>query len=173
MPRIALAAIVGAGANTMCGARSISSVRYAHPAEMGAGEVTAFLTSLAVRDRVAASTQNQALNAILFLYGQILEADLPWLDLAANQITIRGGKGGKDRITMLPTTIKAGLGRHLERVRAQHVRDLAYGAGWVPARIRDAAGDQRGRSESRPREAHVLNRGPAAVRSPLDRMFRS
>jgi Phage integrase, N-terminal SAM-like domain len=38
-----------------------------HPAEMGAAELTAFLTALAVRDRVAASTQNQALNALLFL----------------------------------------------------------------------------------------------------------
>src|SRR5438445_8112734 len=51
-----------------------------HPLEMGAPEVTAFLTALAVRDRVAASTQNQALNALLFLYRQILDVQLPWLD---------------------------------------------------------------------------------------------
>jgi integrase len=51
-----------------------------HPAEMGAPEVTAFLTALAVRDRVAASTQNQALNALLFLYREILGVELPWLD---------------------------------------------------------------------------------------------
>src|SRR5437867_8495368 len=51
-----------------------------HPAEMGAAEVTAFLTALAVRDRVAASTQNQALNALLFLYREILGVELPWLD---------------------------------------------------------------------------------------------
>src|SRR5262249_28110679 len=51
-----------------------------HPLEMGAPEVTAFLTALAVRDRVAASTQNQALNALLFLYRQILNVQLPWLD---------------------------------------------------------------------------------------------
>ena len=50
-----------------------------HPAEMGAADVTAFLTSLAVRDRVAASTQNQALNALLFLYRQVLDVELPWL----------------------------------------------------------------------------------------------
>src|SRR5262245_9257123 len=48
-----------------------------HPAEMGAAEVTAFLTSLAVRDRVAASTQNQALSALLFLYREVLGLDLP------------------------------------------------------------------------------------------------
>ena len=47
---------------------------------MGAPEVTAFLTAIAVRDRVAASTQNQALNALLFLYRQILNLQLPWLD---------------------------------------------------------------------------------------------
>src|SRR5439155_26977189 len=51
-----------------------------HPGEMGAVEVTAFLTALAVRERVAASTQNQALNALLFLYREILGVELPWLD---------------------------------------------------------------------------------------------
>jgi integron integrase len=51
-----------------------------HPAEMGAPEVTKFLTSLAVDGHVAASTQNQALSALLFLYKDVLEVDLPWLD---------------------------------------------------------------------------------------------
>ena len=51
-----------------------------HPAEMGAAEVTSFLTSLAVRDKVAASTQNQALSALLFLYREVLGLELPWLD---------------------------------------------------------------------------------------------
>jgi integron integrase len=51
-----------------------------HPVEMGADEVTAFLTHLAVRDNVSASTQNQALNAVLFLYRDILKITLPWLD---------------------------------------------------------------------------------------------
>jgi integron integrase len=51
-----------------------------HPTEMGAPEVTRFLTSLAVNGRVAASTQNQALSALLFLYRDVLELDLPWLD---------------------------------------------------------------------------------------------
>jgi len=51
-----------------------------HPAEMGAAEVTSFLTSLAVDGNVAASTQNQALSALLFLYRDVLEQDLPWLD---------------------------------------------------------------------------------------------
>jgi integron integrase len=51
-----------------------------HPAEMGAAEVSAFLTSLAVQDKVAASTQNQALSAVLFLYREVLGVDLPWLE---------------------------------------------------------------------------------------------
>ena len=51
-----------------------------HPAEMGPAEVSAFLTSLAVHDKVAASTQNQALSALLFLYRDVLGVELPWLD---------------------------------------------------------------------------------------------
>ncbi len=51
-----------------------------HPTEMGAAEVESFLTHLAVERRVSASTQNQALGAILFLYRQALEIDLPWLE---------------------------------------------------------------------------------------------
>src|SRR2546422_4880222 len=90
---------------------------------MGPAEVTAFLTSLAVCDKVAASTQNQALSALLFLYREVLGVELPWLDdvvrakrplleccrlrvkdvdFATNQIVIRDGKGRKDRVTMLP-----------------------------------------------------------------------
>jgi integron integrase len=51
-----------------------------HPADMGAAEVSRFLTWLAVDRQVAASTQNQALGALLFLYRAVLEVDLPWLD---------------------------------------------------------------------------------------------
>ena len=137
---------------------------------------------------VAASTQNQALSALLFLYRDVLEVDLPWLDgvvrakrparlpvvltrdevravlqrldgvprlmacllygaglrvleccrlrvqdvdFTANQIVVRGGKGDKDRVTMLPAITKADLGRHLAAVRVQHRDDLAAGAGWV------------------------------------------
>ena len=159
-----------------------------HPAELGASEVTAFLTSLAVHDKVAASTQNQALSALLFLYREVLSVELPWLDdvirakrpqhlpvvltrdevravlqrldgaprlmalllygaglrlleccrlrvkdvdFATNQIVIRHGKGGKDRVTMLPAAVKAALIAHLERARKQHQADLRHGAGWV------------------------------------------
>ena len=59
--------------------RFIRFHRYRHPAEMGAPEVEAFLSDLAVRRNVSASTQNQALAALLFLYKQVLKLDLPWL----------------------------------------------------------------------------------------------
>lgn len=52
---------------------------YRHPIEMGASEVEVFLSDLAVRRDVSASTQNQALAALLFLYKQVLKQDLPWL----------------------------------------------------------------------------------------------
>ena len=51
-----------------------------HPKDMGAAEVEAFLTHLAVARNVSASTQNQAKSALLFLYKEVLEIDLPWLD---------------------------------------------------------------------------------------------
>jgi integron integrase len=159
-----------------------------HPAELGAPEVTQFLTALAVQGRVAASTQNQALSALLFLYRDVLGHDLPWLDevvrakrparlpvvltpeevrallgrmhgvprlmatllygaglrllecahlrvkdvdFARNQLTVRSGKGDKDRATMLPAVVKADLARHLERAKRQHEEDLRHGAGWV------------------------------------------
>jgi Phage integrase, N-terminal SAM-like domain len=49
---------------------------------MSAAEFTQFLTSLAVQDKVAASTQNQALSALLFLYREVLGVDLPWFGMS-------------------------------------------------------------------------------------------
>jgi hypothetical protein len=51
-----------------------------HPRDMGRPEVEAFLTHLAVKSRVGASTQNQALQALLFLYRYVLGIELPWLE---------------------------------------------------------------------------------------------
>jgi len=51
-----------------------------HPADMGAAEITRFLTSLAVDGKVAASTQNQALSALLFLYREVLQQEVPRVD---------------------------------------------------------------------------------------------
>ncbi|WP_407292290.1 integron integrase [Stutzerimonas zhaodongensis] len=59
--------------------RYIRFHEYRHPLEMGAAELEAFLSDLAVRRDVSASTQNQALAALLFLYKQVLKQELPWL----------------------------------------------------------------------------------------------
>jgi len=159
-----------------------------HPREMGPREIEAFLTDLAVRAKVAASTQNQALNALVFLYKEVLHIELGEFSavrakrperlpvvltkaeaaklLAAmkpgtiglmvrllygtgmrlmecvrlrvkdvlfeeNQIVVRDGKGAKDRVTMLPSSVKAELETHLERVQLLHQSDLKTGGGEV------------------------------------------
>ena len=159
-----------------------------HPSEMGAAEITQYLSSLAVQGHVAGSAQNQALSALLFLYRAVLGQELPWLDevvrakrtgrlpvvltrdevrtvirglrgthrlmaillygaglrllecaqlrvkdldFGRKQITVRAGKGEKDRATPLPAIVAADLAAHLEVVKRQHDMDLRHGAGWV------------------------------------------
>ncbi len=159
-----------------------------HPRELGQVEVTRFLSNLAVDRRVSASTQNQALAALVFLYRDVLDVPIGWLtalvrakrsarvpvvltrdevrrvlkrirgtpglvaallygtgmrllealrlrakdlDFAGNEISVRAGKGDRDRVTMLPERLKGPLLHHLAVVRVQHERDLAEGAGWV------------------------------------------
>ncbi|HWM94907.1 MAG TPA: integron integrase, partial [Thermoanaerobaculia bacterium] len=159
-----------------------------HPAEMGETEINAFLTHLAVERRVSASTQTQALCALLYLYREILErpvGDLEGLirakrsrrmpvvltreevrralgelsgterlfltllygtglrlmeglrlrvkdvDFGQGQITVRDGKGGKDRVTMLPSLLREDLRRHLGEVERLHRLDLEEGFGRV------------------------------------------
>ncbi|PCJ83404.1 MAG: integrase [Thiotrichaceae bacterium] len=159
-----------------------------HPNGMGRLEIEAFLTYLAVKRNVSASTQNQALNAILFLYRQVLHVNLPWLedvtrakkptrlpvvltvfevnailssldgvrglvaqllygtgmrlleclrlrvkdiDFDRKEIVVRQGKGGKDRVTVLPEKVIDALKLHLERVNAQHNKDITKGYGCV------------------------------------------
>jgi integrase len=53
------------------------------------------------------------------------------IDFATHQILVRRGKGGKDRITLLPAAGKGDLARHLDTVHQQHRADLRSGAGWV------------------------------------------
>jgi integron integrase len=155
---------------------------------MGAPEVQAYLNHLAADRNVAAATQSQALNALVFLYRELLgmplgnigEIERPKrmprlptvlsksevagllqavpsnyqlffrllygtgmrlleglrlrvkdIDLAANQIEIHDGKGMKDRLTMLPQSLKADLEKHLAGVKSQHENDLRHGFGEV------------------------------------------
>lgn len=159
-----------------------------HPLEMGEEEVTIFLSYLATERHVSASTQNQALNAILFLYREVLKRDLNWLDgivrakkprrlpvvltqdevqeilncmhgvpwlmasllygaglrllecarlrvkdvdFTRGEITVRNGKGRKDRLTLLPASLQRPLAEHIARVRLQHERDQRKGRGSV------------------------------------------
>lgn len=159
-----------------------------HPREMGPEEVRAFLTHLAAAKNVAASTQNQALSALLFLYRVVLEVKLPWvdgfervqrppkvpvvftkeearavlsrltgsarlmahllygsglrlmecmrlrikdIDLGYLQITVRDGKGGRDRVTMIPVQLADALRRQIEKAARIHEEDLSAGAGEV------------------------------------------
>lgn len=175
-----------------------------HPRDMGAAEVEAFLTALAVERDVTASTQNVALAALLFLYREVLKADLPWLDniqraksshhlpvvlsreevtallprlegvpglvarllygtgmrlmegvrlrimdidFPRGEITIRKGKGAKDRVTMLPRSLRDVLQAQIDTSLAFHRADLAEGFGqvWLPPALArkypQAAGD--------------------------------
>src|SRR5438552_4189992 len=159
-----------------------------HPNEMAEAEVGAFLTHLVRDGNVAASTQNQALSALLFLYREVLKQKIGWLegverakkpmrlpvvltgeevhkllahlhgttrlmagllygsglrlmecvrlrvkdlDFGYARITVRDGKGGKDRVTMLPVNLATALERHLVKVKAQHGQDLEDGFGEV------------------------------------------
>jgi integron integrase len=160
-----------------------------HPRDMGVPEIRAFLAHLAVEKHVSASTQTQALSALLFLYREVLQQPLDAIDLQSirarkpqrlptvltqtevqrvlahltgqhllmarllygsglrlmeclrlrikdvdfemRQITVREGKGAKDRVTMLPETVISSLQEHLVHVRAVHERDLSHGYGCV------------------------------------------
>ncbi|WP_074926427.1 integron integrase [Nitrosomonas eutropha] len=93
-----------------------------HPQEMGGGEVEAFLTHLAVSGRVAASTQNQALSALLFLYREVLEIDLPWFDNV-----VRAKRPARLPVVLTHNEVQAVLGR-MEGAHGLMAR-LLYGTG--------------------------------------------
>jgi integron integrase len=157
-------------------------------ADVNSQDFRDFLSHLAVKQRVSASTQNQAFNAILFLFRQVLGKDTGQLDntvrakrgqkipvvlsveeiakifshmadpnllmaeiiygsglrimelarlrvkdidFEANTLSIRSGKGDKDRSTVLPVAVKERLRTHLEKVKSLHESDLAKGFGEV------------------------------------------
>ena len=93
-----------------------------HPAQMGADEITAFLTYLARERSVAAATQNQALSALLFLYGQVLGEKLPWMDGI-----VRAKRPIKVPVVLTRDEVSALLG-HLEGTKWL-MASLLYGAG--------------------------------------------
>ena len=53
------------------------------------------------------------------------------VDFGRSQLVVRGGKGDRDRVTVLPASVKFSLARHLERIRRLHEADVGAGAGWV------------------------------------------
>jgi site-specific recombinase XerD len=156
---------------------------------MGEPEVVLFLNHLAVDRKVAASTQSQALNALVFLYSNVLEISLPPmvglkrvqhrhrvpvvltqdevravlnqmqgtpklvaqvmygaglrvaecvtlrvkdLDFSSKAISVRSGKGSKDRTTILPEQLISLLQQHLIKVASLHKEDVLQGAGYAP-----------------------------------------
>jgi site-specific recombinase XerD len=110
----------------LCFCRDGSNWR--HPRELGAGDVERFLTRLAVRKRVSASTQNQALCAIVFLYKQVLAGELPEKHLG------RFEAERARRPTRVPTVLSAAeVARILDAMQPGSTRrlmvELLYGAG--------------------------------------------
>ena len=162
--------------------------QWRHPRDLGAADVVAFLNHLANVENVAAGTQNQALNAISFLYTQVLGLELGDLseflraskrrrvpvvlskdetqrllaslegtyqlmarvlygtglrllellrlrvqdvDFDRNQIVVRGGKGDKDRVTVLPESLRTAIMEHLKRVKLFWEADVREGFGEV------------------------------------------
>ena len=93
-----------------------------HPSELGAMDVEAFLTALAVRSKVAASTQNQAKSALLFLYREVLGVELPWLD---------GMQKAKSPVHLPVVLTRSEVARVLARLEGVHrlIGSLLYGTG--------------------------------------------
>ncbi len=102
--------------------RYIRYHRMKHPKAMGSGHVEQFLHHLVVVDNVTVNTQKTALNALAFLYNKFLDQHI---------ITVRFGKGGKDRRTLLPENLTAKLGEQTQFVRDMHKVDLVNGYGEV------------------------------------------
>lgn len=94
-----------------------------HPKDMGAKEVGRFLSDLAVTRQVAASTQNQALSAILFLYQEVLRQEIGWLDEV-----VRAKKPRKLPVVLTQEEVKIVNGLGNISSRQQHVRSTRAAA---------------------------------------------
>jgi integron integrase len=93
-----------------------------HPSELGPAEITEFLTSLATKSKVAASTQNQALSALLFLYREVLAQDLPWID-----DIVRAKRPERLPVVLTRDEVRAVLNQLVREPRLMSL--LLYGAG--------------------------------------------
>ena len=121
-----------------------------HPRDMGAAEVETFLSHLAVEAKVAASTQNQALQALLFLYRQVLEVDLPWLEnvtrasrpkrlpVVLSTTEVRSVLAHLDGTCWLMANLLYGSGLRLMEAHRLRIKDLLLDRGEVI--VRDAKG---------------------------------
>lgn len=121
-----------------------------HPKEMGAEEIGAFLTHLAVEENVSASTQNQAMFALLFLYKEFFKIELPWLNdftpakkpermpvvLTRNEVkaVLSNLKG----INLLMAKLLYGAGLRLKEVLRLRVKDVDFGFNQIL--VRDGKG---------------------------------
>lgn len=121
-----------------------------HPADMGAPEIEAFLSMLANQRDVAASTQNQALAALLFLYKQVLGVDLPWLDgitrakkparlpVVLSQSEVRAVLGNTKGVNGLIISMLYGTGMRLMEGLRLRVKDVDFDSAIIL--VRDGKG---------------------------------
>ncbi|WP_231975038.1 phage integrase N-terminal SAM-like domain-containing protein [Pseudomonas pohangensis] len=132
--------------------RFIRFHKYRQPLEMGAAEGEAFLSDLAVRRDVSASTQNQALSAILFLYKKVLLIELPWLDGVSRArrpqrlpVVLKQDEVGQvlaqlDGTLWLVASLLYGSGMRLMEVLRLRVKDVEFA--WFEILIRDGNGQK-------------------------------
>jgi len=125
-----------------------------HPRELGAEGVEQFLTHLAVRRKVSPSTQSQALQALLFLYRNVLDVDLPWLDnitratrpkhlpVVLSRAEVRSVLAGLDGTTLLVVQLLYGSGLRVTEALRLRVKDLALERGELIVRDGKGAKDR-------------------------------